>query len=156
MNANRRDRGCPNRQGPLCLCFAPAMPSPLRDFEILPQMRQMHSPKVRANDQPHIEGEPRVPPAVSRILRDTSCTPVGRCGPQRRRFEEGFTAKLGRSPRDAVKKGSWMTNRQGPLSQRSAQMRTDRGWRQMERLVDEGAVLGFSRKLNVSSLAVPL
>ena len=43
-------------------------------------------------------------------------SPVGRCGPQRRRFEEGFTAKLGRSPRDAVKKGSWMTNRQGPLS----------------------------------------
>jgi hypothetical protein len=39
------------RQGPLCLCFAPAMPSPLRDFEILPQMRQMHSLKVRFNEQ---------------------------------------------------------------------------------------------------------
>jgi hypothetical protein len=36
-----------SRQGPMCLCFAPAMPSPLRGFEKLPLARQMHSLKVR-------------------------------------------------------------------------------------------------------------
>ena len=38
------------------------MPSPLRDFEILPQIRQMHSLKVRANEQTllHIGAPTRV------------------------------------------------------------------------------------------------
>ena len=35
-------------------------------------------------------------------------SPVGRCGPQRRLFEESFTAKVPRSPRNMEKMGMWI------------------------------------------------